>query len=123
VSKCLPMLEILIKLGVIEMSYDKNCPFCNPYEDKDQHIILENETCYYLQHDKEQDVLEGSGLIIPKAHHINAFELTKQEWNDTYDLMQKAKAYLDEKYSPDGYTLGWNVGDASNQHICTVIFM
>ncbi|WP_096153280.1 MULTISPECIES: HIT family protein [Bacillus] len=99
------------------MAYKENCPLCNLHNDKDQNIVFENETCYYVQHNLEQDVLEGCGLIIPKKHHENAFELTKEEWSDTYELLQKAKQYVDEKYSPDGFTLGWNVGDASNQSI------
>ncbi|WP_413305397.1 HIT family protein [Bacillus sp. 1P10SD] len=99
------------------MSYAVNCPFCSPHQDEDQHIIFENETCYFLQHNREQDILEGSGVIVPKKHHANAFELTPEEWNDTYELLQKAKGYLDERFSPDGYTLGWNVGEASNQTI------
>ncbi|QSO49222.1 HIT family protein [Alicyclobacillus mengziensis] len=99
------------------MIYDGNCPFCNPHKDKEQNIIFENETCYFLQHNKQQDVLEGCGVIVPKNHHANAFELTREEWNDTYDLLQKAKAYLDQEYTPAGYTLGWNVGEVSNQFI------
>ncbi|MDQ1143635.1 diadenosine tetraphosphate (Ap4A) HIT family hydrolase [Bacillus sp. SORGH_AS 510] len=99
------------------MCFEKNCPFCNPRQDREQHIVFENETCYFLQHNREQDVLEGSGVIVPKKHHANAFELTAEEWNDTYELLQKAKNYLDDRFSPDGYTLGWNVGEASNQTI------
>jgi histidine triad (HIT) family protein len=99
------------------MTYEKNCPFCNPQTDPNQNIVLENETCYFLQHDKEQDVLEGCGVIVPKKHRENTFELTREEWNDSYDLLQQAKEYLDEKFRPDGYTLGWNVGSASNQSI------
>ncbi len=99
------------------MSYQENCPFCNPQHDRHQHIIFENETCYFLQHDKEQDVLEGSGIIVPKTHQRDAFHLTPEEWNDTYELLQRAREYLDLTFSPDGYTLGWNVGEASNQSI------
>ncbi|RBO99599.1 HIT family protein [Rossellomorea aquimaris] len=99
------------------MSYDENCPLCNPHQDKEQNIVLENETCYFLQHNKHQGVLEGSGLIVPKKHHTDAFELTQEEWNDTYELLQEAKKVLDKEYSPDGYTLGWNVGKVSNQEI------
>jgi histidine triad (HIT) family protein len=95
----------------------ENCPFCYPHRDPDQHIIFENKTCYFLQHNKEQDVLEGSGVIVPKAHHKDAFHLTAEEWNDTNELLQKAKKYIDKKFTPDGYTLGWNVGQASNQTI------
>ncbi len=99
------------------MKKERNCPFCYPEKDEHQHIILENETCYYLQHDWQQDVLEGSGVIVPKNHQADAYALTEQEWNDTYGLLQEAKKYLDERYSPDGYTLGWNVGKTSNQTI------
>lgn len=93
------------------------CPFCQPGRDPDQHIIFENDKCYFLQHNLHQEVLEGSGVIVPKAHHEDAFSLTKEEWRDTYDLLQKAKDYIDETFNPDGYTLGWNVGDVSNQFI------
>lgn len=99
------------------MFYEENCLFCNPRKDRDQNIIFENETCYMLQHNKEQDVLEGCAVIIPKKHHADPFELTKEEWNDTYELLQNAKQYLDKEFSPDGYTLGWNVGEVSNQSI------
>jgi histidine triad (HIT) family protein len=93
------------------------CPFCSPHKDEEQRIVFENKTCYFLQHKKEQDVLEGSGVIVPKAHRSSTFELTAEEWNDTYELLQQAKALLDDKFRPDGYTLGWNVGEASNQSI------
>jgi diadenosine tetraphosphate (Ap4A) HIT family hydrolase len=83
------------------MVYHENCPFCNPNNDVEQNIIFENKTCYFLQHNNQQEVLEGC---------TNAFELTKEEWNDTYDLLKSAKKYIDEKFTPDGYTLGWNVG-------------
>ncbi|MFS0861162.1 hypothetical protein [Fredinandcohnia sp. 179-A 10B2 NHS] len=46
------------------MSYDENCPFCNPHKDPEQNIVFENENCYFLQHNLQQDVLEGCGLIV-----------------------------------------------------------
>ncbi|MET3196813.1 HIT family protein [Bacillus sp. OAE603] len=99
------------------MPYDVNCPFCNPLQDREQNIIFENETCYFLQHNLEQDVLEGCGVIVPKKHRMTTFDLTLEEWNGTYELLQSAKDYLNEQFSPDGYTLGWNVGKVSNQTI------
>lgn len=99
------------------MSSEENCPFCNPQKDKDQHILYENETCYLLQHNKHQEVLEGCAVIVPKKHRTDTFALTEEEWNDTYELLQYAKQYLDQEFSSDGYTLGWNVGEVSNQTI------
>lgn len=93
------------------------CPYCEPQKDKDQVIVFENEFCRYLQHPKHQTILEGSGLIVPIAHRQTVFDLSREEWNATYELMQQVKELADEKYAPDGYTLGWNVGNASNQSI------
>jgi len=93
------------------------CPFCEPEKDENQAIRFENEYCWYLQHSQHQEILEGSGLIVPKQHRQTVFDLSPEEWNATYELMQQVKAFADEKYTPDGYTLGWNVGEASNQSI------
>ncbi|MEF3304761.1 HIT family protein [Paenibacillus sp. GYB003] len=93
------------------------CPFCSVKETDGQRIYFENEYCMFLQKDGEQDVLEGSGLIVPKAHKETVFELSREEWNATYDVLRQAKELLDAEHSPDGYTLGWNVGRVSNQEI------
>lgn len=100
------------------MSSDKKqCIFCNVVDDGDQAIIFETETCIYIQKKSEQKVLEGSGLIIPKRHHQNVFELTEQEWQETRELLHKAKELLDKTYSPDGYSIGWNTGEVGGQSI------
>lgn len=93
------------------------CPFCHPQLDPSQTIIAENKTCYFLMHDREQDVLVGSGVIVPKQHRATTFDLTPFEWHDTCTLLHEAKVFLEETYGPDGYTLGWNVGTASNQTV------
>ncbi|WP_181350024.1 hypothetical protein [Thalassobacillus sp. CUG 92003] len=48
------------------MTFEGDCPFCNPQKDNDQNILFENETCYLLQHNNHQDVLEGCAVIVPK---------------------------------------------------------
>ena len=59
----------------------------------------------------------GSEIIIPKAHKENVFELSKEEWEDTYILLKKVKTYLDDYYQPDGYNVGWNSGKIAGQLI------
>ncbi|QQE77104.1 HIT family protein [Alicyclobacillus sp. SO9] len=93
------------------------CPFCHPQQDSHQHIVFENDTCYFLQHDGHQDVLEGSGVIVPKEHRQTTFDLSLNEWTGIYELLHQVKSNLDERFHPDGYTLGWNVGLVSNQTI------
>jgi diadenosine tetraphosphate (Ap4A) HIT family hydrolase len=91
------------------------CPLCHIDLDKEQKVILENEYCMFLQ--KPQEVLIGSGLLIPKAHRETAFQITKEEWNASYDLLHIVKEKLDEEFNPDGYNIGWNVGEIGGQHI------
>lgn len=91
------------------------CPFCNPGMDPEQKVVLANEYCYFLQ--KPQPVLVGSGLIVPKQHRETVFDLTREEWDATYSLLQEAKALLDKEYHPDGYNIGWNCGRVGGQEV------
>ncbi|MGV3465366.1 MAG: HIT family protein [Heyndrickxia sp.] len=91
------------------------CPFCNPFSFENQKIVFENEHCMFLQ--MPQEVLIGSGLIIPKKHRETVFDLTEEEWIATYSLLQKVKDLLDEQYSPDGYNVGWNCYPTGGQSI------
>ena len=92
----------------------KNCRFCDRLADQTE-IILENALCVFLQ--KEESVLIGSGLIIPRAHRETVFDLTPAEWNALYDIIHQAKNLLDQKYQPDGFNLGWNCGATGGQHV------
>lgn len=94
-----------------------DCLFCFPMSFPGQKIVLENDSCYFLQSPKAQDILEGAGLIIPKAHKETVFDLSEKEWTDTYEMMQKAKKLLDLEYQPDGYSTGWNVNPVGGQSI------
>ncbi|AYC30656.1 HIT family protein [Paenisporosarcina cavernae] len=94
-----------------------DCIYCHPEKDQEQQIVFENEYCLFLQHPKHQTILEGTGVIVPRAHKQTVFDLSPEEWNATYDLLQKVKNHLDEAHAHSGYTLGWNVGEVSNQTI------
>ncbi len=93
----------------------------NPFLDgsfPEQQVILENAYCVFSQ--IPQTVLTGSGLIVTREVRATVFDLTPEEWAATYDLLQKAKAYLDRTLEPDGYNVGWNVGPVGGQEISHV---
>ena len=94
----------------------QNCPFCIPLP-PEQTIALENEHCLFLSQLASETVLIGSGLIIPRPHRENVFDLTETEWNATYSLLQQVKSLLDERYEPDGYNVGWNCGRVGGQEV------
>jgi len=89
-----------------------SCLFCNL--DKDQ-IILENDLAVAIM--DKYPVNEGHMLFIPKRHFKIYFEATKEEVVALYDLIHEGKKYLDEKYHPDGYNIGINVGEDGGQTI------
>lgn len=93
----------------------ENCPFCKVDLVEDQVIKAENEHCMFLQ--MPQEVLVGSGVIVPFRHRETVFDLTEEEWAATYSLLKEVKQLLDEAHRPDGYNIGWNCGDAGGQHI------
>ncbi|MCM3664017.1 HIT family protein [Mesobacillus subterraneus] len=97
--------------------YREDCPYCNIKADVEQDIVFENETCYFIQKESEQQVLLGSGLIIPKKHKRDVFDLSAQEFSGSRELLLLAKELLDKKFSPDGYSVGWNTGKAGGQSI------
>ena len=65
----------------------------------------------------KNNTLIGSYVIIPKSQVGTPFELSDKEWEDTKLLMREIKGYLDNKYHPDGYNVGWNVGQAAGQEV------
>ncbi|MEI5906641.1 HIT family protein [Bacillus spongiae] len=98
----------------------KDCVFCHPSLMSNQNVILSNEYCMFLQLEQFQlkgAQLEGAGVIVPKEHRETAFDLSAEEWHATYTLLKQVKSFLDEKYQPEGYNLGWNCGEVGGQHI------
>jgi diadenosine tetraphosphate (Ap4A) HIT family hydrolase len=97
--------------GEIKMN---RCPFCNLHNIQSE-IILENDLCVFLQ--REEPVLIGSGLIIPRAPRETVFDLTKSEWSAMYELMHQVKKRIDRELQPEGYNIGWNCGAIGGQEV------
>lgn len=92
-----------------------NCPYCNISDDDKQEVIISNDKCIFSLL-KEQEI-RGAGIIVPKEHRETVFDLTELEWIATYQLLHEVKLYLDQKYNPDGYNVGWNCGHVGGQHV------
>lgn len=85
-------------------------------DNEDRHF--ENETMVAVRSNNlKHNTLVGSYVIIPKSEVGSPFELSDKEWADSKALMLELKAYLDEKYKPDGYNIGWNVGKVAGQEV------
>jgi histidine triad (HIT) family protein len=95
------------------MSHDRT--LCQVCENPDQKIVFGGDTVLFLQNEKEQGALLGSGIIIPVRHAETVFDLTPEEVYATFALLQHVKAWMDERYLPDGYIVGWNCGAVGGQ--------
>lgn len=92
------------------------CPFCNSGRD----VILGDEYCFAL-YDK-YPVSEGHVLVIPRVHVADFFVLDPRVRDHCFNIIGELKKLLDERFSPDGYNVGVNVGEAAGQTIGHVHF-
>ncbi len=91
------------------------CMFCDYKNNEKGTIIFQNEHCVCIE--LNDDVLIGSCIVIPKRHVAAMFDLDPEEWAATKLLADQTKAYLDERYRPDGYNVGWNIGRVAGQEV------
>jgi diadenosine tetraphosphate (Ap4A) HIT family hydrolase len=82
----------------------------------DEHRVEDsNELCLFLA--TRDPILAGSGIIIPRAHRRDVFDLSQQEWADTLQLLGRVKATIDRDLAPDGYNIGCNCGVCAGQEV------
>ena len=58
---------------------------------------------------------KGHVLIVPRRHVADFFEMTWAEKMSIFALLDRAKADISQKHSPDGYNIGVNIGKAAGQ--------
>lgn len=91
----------------------KECFFCNCINNKD--YLLENN--YAIARFDDFPVNNGHLEVIPKRHIKDWWETTKEERIAIFELIDAAKKIIDEKYAPDGYNIGMNLGEYAGQSI------
>ena len=87
-----------------------NCIFCQP-----QPYVLENDLAAAFF--DIRPVSQGHLLIIPKKHYPTFFDVPDADRQAMMTLMAQAKGYLDDRYHPDGYNIGVNVGRDAGQTV------
>ena len=93
-----------------------NCPYC-PIRDQEQKVILENDLVLFLQDERFQGALKHSGVIIPIQHRETVFDLSDAEIAATFQLLSRVRKWMDDRFSPDGYNIGWNCGLVGGQKV------
>ena len=85
--------------------------------DPQQQVIFRDELVLFLQDERHQGALKHSGVIIPIQHRETVFDLTDEEIAATFRLLRRVKEWMDRRFSPDGYNVGWNCGRVGGQEV------
>lgn len=89
------------------------CFFCKCL--KEEELLLENDLAYARYDDFP--VSKGHLEVIPKRHVKDWWEATNEERMAIITLLDEAKKIVDEKYHPDGYNIGMNLGEMAGQSV------
>ena len=89
------------------------CFFCKCIEKKD--FKLEND--YAIARFDNFPVNKGHLEIITKRHIKDWWGTSLEEKIAIFDLLDKAKELIDEKFKPDGYNIGINIGEKAGQSV------
>lgn len=91
----------------------EHCVFCQI--DPSRELVLESR--YFNAIYDIYPVSKGHLLIISKRHCENFFDLTEAEQHDAIIQINLVKKIIDEKFHPDAYNIGVNIGSAAGQTI------
>lgn len=94
-------------------SKENNCPFCAPEEERD--LLTESASAYAML--DKYPVSPGHALIIPKKHIASYFELSLHQKTALWIMVDRVKNLINEKFHPDGFNVGINVGTPAGQTI------
>jgi diadenosine tetraphosphate (Ap4A) HIT family hydrolase len=91
----------------------EECRFCVSKPGRE--LMLESE--YGFAAYDRYPASPGHFLVIPHRHFASYFDISDQELPDLWGLVARGKELVEEKYHPDGYNIGINVGHWAGQSI------
>lgn len=95
--------------------YSQQCPFCIENNLLRVHVLYQDDLWYIT--DMKEDSINNAVMAITKRHIETPFEINEDEWASLQKLLEKMKKLVDEKESPDGYNIGWNVYKTGGQNV------
>jgi diadenosine tetraphosphate (Ap4A) HIT family hydrolase len=96
----------------LELPLKRKCIFCAIPQNE---IVVGHALAYATE--DSFPVSPGHTLVIPRRHVASLFELTTEERMALLEVLDQAKARLDETRRPDGYNIGINNGEAAGQTV------
>ena len=86
-----------------------DCELCKPTD-----LLLENEQAYVqFEHDS---LSPGHVIVVPRRHVADFFQMSVSEQEAVSQLLRAAHTYISQRFSPDGFNIGVNIGKAAGQN-------
>jgi ATP adenylyltransferase len=94
----------------------EDCPFCSLGAERE--LITESATAYAIL--DKYPVSTGHTLIVPKKHSADYFDLSVHTKTACWLMVDRVRQLLTERFHPDGFNVGINVGAAAGQTLSHV---
>jgi len=91
------------------------CVFCKCSIRSDDYVIFEGKTCVVMMN--KYPYISGHLMIIPKRHIGKIEDLTLDEKNEIFSLLDTSVRVLKEAMNPGGFNIGMNLGKAAGAGI------
>ena len=95
------------------LAEDEACRFCITKPGRRVMIEGQHGFAAYDRHPAS----EGHFLVIPHRHFSEYFDITDEEREELWSMVAEGRKMVDEKFNPDGYNIGINVGKWAGQSI------
>lgn len=90
----------------------EDCLFCQP---TDEEIVIFNDLCYGRW--DSYPVTAGHMLLVPFRHVPDYFLADAEEKFALWELLERAREVIRERFKPGGFNVGINIGSAAGQSI------
>ena len=92
------------------MALDR-CIFCEP----EREILAQNARAIAVF--DSFPVSPGHALVLPRRHVATIWELDPDEYSDCFNLVRELRSDIETRFSPDGFNVGANCGEAAGQSV------
>jgi ATP adenylyltransferase len=99
------------RMEYIEGEKPDGCVFCKTSIRCDEYLLHEGKTSFVMLN--KYPYVSGHLMIIPVRHTGNLEDLTTEEGNELFILLDIAIKALKEAMNPEGFNIGMNIGKAA----------
>lgn len=89
----------------------ERCIFCEP----EREILAQNARAIAVL--DSFPVSPGHALVLPRRHVATIWDLDPDEYADCFTLARDLRPILESRFSPDGFNIGANCGEAAGQSV------